>query len=76
MIKRRSYLKNSTKPIPKRRKRPRVHKEIVRLTGEALERLRYDRWEADGHKCTYEGCGKLLPLTGNVFTRAHGWYNN
>ena len=71
MIKRRGWLRRGLKPIPKRRKTPRVHKDTVRLTGKALQELRRERWEADGRKCTAEGCGVPLPLNGDVFTRAH-----
>ena len=70
-MKRRSPLKKSIKPIPKRRTRPRVRKECIRLAGKPLQELREEVWNRDGRKCAYEGCGRPLPLNGSLWERMH-----
>jgi hypothetical protein len=75
----RSSLKRSSKRIkPKRKPQVRVGKVsgTVRLSGAAMERLREQRYEIDGGRCTWkqgevDACGIWLPLYGSVFNRAH-----
>lgn len=71
---RRSSLKRSTKRI-RARKHPQVRigkvSGKIRLSGASMERLREKRYEIDGGKCTFKGCGIWLPLYGSVFNRAH-----
>lgn len=50
----RSPLKRYTRLKP-RRSKPRIHKFIVRLTGEALEKLRLEVWRRDQGIC--QNCG-------------------
>jgi len=67
-------LKRSSKRIkPKRKPQIRVGKVsgTVRLSGAAMERLREQVYRRDQGRCTWDGCGVLLPLYGSVFTRAH-----
>ena len=69
-----SSLKRSRKPI-RAKKKPLVRigkvSGNVRLSGAALEALRDRVYERDRGCCQWEGCGKLLPKYGSVFTRAH-----
>jgi hypothetical protein len=69
-----SSLKRSTKPI-RAKKKPLVRigkvSGKVRLSGQAMEDLRERRYRMDRGRCQWEGCGKLLPLYGSVFSRAH-----
>ena len=70
----RSPLKRRT-PLRARRNKPEVRigrvTGKVRLSGAALEALRDRVYERDRGRCQWEGCGKLLPKYGSVFTRAH-----
>ena len=43
----------------------------VRLSGSAMENLREIQYRKAGGRCQWPECGKLLPLYGSVFTRAH-----
>lgn len=59
--------------FPKRKPERRVGKVsgTVRLSGLAMERLREERYRLDRGRCTWAGCGVLLPLYGSVFNRSH-----
>lgn len=69
-----SSLRRSRKPI-----RPRKKAEVtigkvsgkVRLSGAAMENLREIKYRKALGRCEWPECGKLLPLYGSVFTRAH-----
>lgn len=70
----RSPLVRRTPLCPKRNKpQVRIGKVTgkVRLSGAALEALRERRYRMDGGRCTWKGCGELLPLYGSIFRRAH-----
>ena len=62
-------------PLRARRDRPEVRigkvTGKIRLSGQALEDLRRRVYRRDRGCCTWEGCGKPLPLYGSIFTRAH-----
>jgi hypothetical protein len=69
-----SSLPKRSKPIRARKKaQVRIGKVSgkIRLSGQALEDLRNEVYERDQGRCQWAGCGKLLPLYGSVFTRAH-----
>lgn len=69
-----SSLKRSQKRIaPRKKDQRRVGKVsgTVRLSGPAMRRLREFVYERDHGQCQWTGCGKVLPLQGDVFTRAH-----
>lgn len=72
---RRSSLPKRKKPLPRGKRKPQVRigkvSGKIRLSGAAMERLREKRYEIDGGKCTFKGCGIWLPLYGSVFNRAH-----
>lgn len=64
--------------FPKRKAEVRVGKVsgTVRLSGQALERLRGRRYAMDNGRCTWrkgkpDACGKWMPFYGSVFNRAH-----
>jgi 5-methylcytosine-specific restriction endonuclease McrA len=52
------------KAIPAVRKKPRVHKTVVRLKGAKMAQLREDRYELDGHRCVKCGCKLSLYPSG------------
>lgn len=70
----RTALKRYT-PIRQRRSTPEVRigkvSGKVRLSGDAIERLREMVYRRDGGRCQWRGCGVWLPLFGSVFNRAH-----
>jgi hypothetical protein len=71
----RTPLKRRTPLRPRRKNRQDVRigkvSGTVRLSGDAMERLRERVYRRDGGRCTWKGCGELLPLHGSVFNRAH-----
>jgi len=44
---------------------------VIRLQGAELEAVRELVWNRDGRRCVAKGCGKPLPLHGDLFTRMH-----
>lgn len=63
------------KPLSRSKRKPEVTvgkvSGKIRLSGDALEQLREQRYAIDRGRCTWKGCGICLPLHGDVFTRAH-----
>lgn len=73
-IPRSSSLRRYTRLRPRRNKpEVRVGKVsgTVRLSGDAMERLRKRVYDRDGGRCQWPGCGIGLPLYGSLFNRAH-----
>jgi len=70
-------------PIARRKRPNRVSKKrrersgkpgkmgIVRIYGEDLAQLRRECYERDEGKCQRDGCEKVLPFDGDLYTRGH-----